>query len=332
VPLRRPAPATTILALVLALGGARSAGASCGAESCPLDLRAAHSAASVFSLDLGWQYVRQDQVRVGTRRGAVGEPPSPEDEVATGSRVTTVLARLAPSRRWSLDATLPFVDRTHRHVRNEEDAPPAPARWDFSGLGDLQLMAEWRPSGPEAPAAIALRGGVKLPTGRRHVAAVDGDQPEPPARPGTGSWDGLAGVHVMRTVSLPALTGGRVPVPLFTSALVRVNGRGEEDYRVGNELQLGTGGSYPVAGPIQLLLQLNARFRGHDGPGRTDALGANTGGTWVFVSPGLRIAPTPRASAYAYVMLPVYQRVNRSQIVAPWLLYTGVSWSPGHQR
>jgi len=323
--------AAALLALALASAGARPAAASCGAESCPLDMRAARSPAGAFSLDVGWQYVRQDQVRVGTRTATVGALPSPEDEVATTSRVTSVTARLGLSPRLNLDLSLPFVDRTHQHIRNEEGLPPAPARWDFTGLGDLQLMADWRLTGPDAATIVALEGGVKAPTGRRSVDAVDGELPEPLARPGTGSWDGLAGVHVMREVALPLPAGRRVSAPLFVGALARVNGRGEEDYRAGNELQLATGGSAPLAGPLQLLLQVNARFRGKDDAGLTDALAANTGGTWVFVSPGLRIAAAPGASAYVSVQLPVYQRVNRIQIVAPWMLATGVSWSPARR-
>ena len=46
--------------LPFALTGARGAQASCGAENCPLDLRAAHGSGPL-SFALSWQYVRQDQ-------------------------------------------------------------------------------------------------------------------------------------------------------------------------------------------------------------------------------------------------------------------------------
>jgi hypothetical protein len=324
-----PRRAATLLAIVLALAGGSRARASCGAENCPLDMRSGRGGVGAFSLDLTWQYVRQDQVRVGTRAGVVGQLPSPENEVSTLSRVTSLLARAEVWKRLSLSATLPFVDRTHRHIRNEEGLPPAPERWDYSGLGDLQVLADWRVTPADAALEVTLQGGAKAPTGRRHVAAVDGDEPEPAARPGTGSWDLLAGVHVMHHVTLPELTGGDAQASFFTGVLVRRNGAGTEEYRVGDELQLSMGGSYPLAGPVQALGQINARFRGRDEPGLTDALAANTGSSAVFVSPGLRCALSKGLSAYGYVQLPVYQRVNRIQIVAPWLLYTGVSWSPG---
>jgi hypothetical protein len=319
--------AVTGLALALTLTGARGALASCGAESCPLDLRAAHGTGPL-SFALTWQYVRQDHVRVGARPGVAGQLPSPEDEVSTVSRVTSAIAHVEFSQRWRLEATLPFVARSHAHDRNEEGLPPQAMKWDFSGLGDAQLMADCRVTPRGSRTTVRLQGGVKPPTGRRHAGTVDGEEPEPSARPGTGSWDGLAGVHLMRSASLPTPGGGRAFTPIFLSALGRLNGRGTEDYRVGRELQLSAGSSYALASPVTLLAQVNVRFRDRDEPGRTDALAANTGSTSVFVSPGLSIAWERGSSVYGHVQLPVYQRVNRIQIVAPWMLYAGVSWEP----
>jgi hypothetical protein len=316
------------LALSCAPSGARDARASCGAESCPLDLRAAHAGNGPFSFGLTWQYVPQDRVRVGTRPGVVGQLASPEDEVRTVSRVTSAVAHVELSRRWRIEATTPFVERSHVHVRNEPGFPPQEMRWDYSGLGDVQLMTDWRASARGSRTTVRLQGGVKLPTGERHTGIMDGEEPEPAARPGTGSWDGLAGVHVMRSASVPTPGGGRAFTPIFLSALGRLNGRGTEEYRVGPELQLGAGSSCPLAGPVTLLAQLNVRLRGRDEPGRTDALAANTGSTAVFLSPGLSFTSPRGASLYGYVQVPLYQRVNRIQIVAPYLLYLGLTLSP----
>jgi hypothetical protein len=314
-----------LLALALTLSGPRATRASCGAENCPLDLRAAHGAGPL-SLALAWQYVRQDHVLVGRKAAVVGELPSPEDEVSTVSRVVSAAVHAELAKSFRLEATVPFVDRSHEHLANEEDEPPRRMAWDFSGLGDVQLMGVWRASPRGSRTTLSLQGGVKLPTGRRQVDAVDGEQPEPSARPGTGSWDGLAGVHVMRNASLPGRGDGQVSTPVFVSVLGRLNGRGTDEYRLGNELQLSAGSSYPIGGPLTLLAQVNVRLRGRDDPGSTDALAANTGGTWVFLSPGLSLAAEGGASVYGYVQLPVYQRVNRIQIVAPWMLFTGVSF------
>lgn len=76
---------------------------------------------------------------------------------------------------------------------------------------------------------------------------------------------------------------------------------------------------------LALLGQLNARWRREDDPGRTDAPAENTGGTWIYASPGLQVSLGALASLYGYVQLPLVQRVNRIQITAPYHLLVGVT-------
>jgi hypothetical protein len=71
---------------------------------------------------------------------------------------------------------------------------------------------------------------------------------------------------------------------------------------------------------------VNGRLRGKDDPGQTDALRDNTGGTWVYGSPGLRVQAGSALAAYAYVQLPVYERVNRIQLAAPYHLIVGTTY------
>ena len=303
--------------------------ASCGAADCPLALRGPRGAAQPFSFDLSYQYIDQDRIRIGTRSGAVGALPSPEDEVRTIGRTVTALGQVRLSSRLGLTASLPMIARSHSHIAHEEDAPPALRHWDYSGLGDLTLLGQLAVfrTGDRQATTLSLQLGAKLPTGRRHVEAIAGEEPEPPARPGTGSLDGLAGLHLMRTASLRGFGPRTGEVPLFVSVLGRVNGRGTEEYRVGNELQVNLGGSYPLTASLQLLAQVNGRFRGKDDAGQTDALRDNTGGTWVYGSPGLRVQAGSALAAYAYVQLPVYQRVNRIQLAAPYHLIVGTTYA-----
>jgi hypothetical protein len=303
--------------------------ASCGAEDCPLTLRGTHGAGQPFSFDLSYQYIDQDRIQIGTHSGAVGELPSPEDEVRTVSRTATALGQMRLSDRLGLTASLPMIDRSHTHIANEEGGPSVLRHWNYSGLGDLTLLGQFQVLGAGHSTVLSVQIGARLPTGRRHVDAVDGDEPEPPARPGTGSFDGLAGFHLMRMVSLRGFGQRTSEVPLFASVLGRVNGRGTEEYRLGNELQVNLGGSYPLTPALQILAQVNGRFRGMDDPGRTDALRDNTGGTWIYGSPGLRVQIAPAIAAYGYVQLPVYERVNRIQLVAPSHWVFGTTYSLG---
>lgn len=321
------------LGLVLTLiVTASPASSSCGADDCPVDLHGARSLNGRLTLDLSYQFIDQDQVRVGTRQSSVGALPSPEDEVRTVSRILTVRAQARLSDRLGISTSLPIVDRMHQHIANEDGSPGQLREWRYSGAGDLTVLGQLvalRTEG-EWPTTLSLQLGVKLPTGLRHVGLVDGEEPEPSARPGTGSLDGLAGLHLMRAVPVVTLRHEPAEAPLFVSLLARTNGRGTDDYRIGDELQVNVGVGYPLSNSAQLTAQVNGRFRGKDGVGQTDALRDNTGGAWVYASPGLRVQTGPRFAWYGLVQIPVVDRVNRIQIVAPYHAMLGTSVRLGH--
>lgn len=320
------------LPVVLAIGllstAPSAARGSCGAEDCPLDLRG--SQGRRFSFDLNYQYIDQDHIRVGSRSGVVGELPSPEDEVETVSRTVTGLGQARVTERFGLSASLPFIDRRHRHIANEEGSPPELREWNYSGIGDATVIGQFSAAGVDGAALkLSLQLGAKLPTGKRHVETVGGEEPEPTARPGTGSYDLLAGLHLMRRLGMPDLHGERVEAPMFLSLLGRRNSHGTDDYRIGNELQVNAGGFYPMTRVVHVLGQINARVRGKDDPGATDALRDNTGGTWIYATPGLRWVTSPTLSVYGYAQIPVYQHVNRIQLVAPYHLLIGTTFALG---
>jgi hypothetical protein len=69
---------------------------------------------------------------------------------------------------------------------------------------------------------------------------------------------------------------------------------------------------------------LNYRVRTKDDVGRTDAIRDDTGGTFLYASPGLRFAFTPKAALYGYVQVPIYQRINGVNIVSRYNLFGGL--------
>jgi hypothetical protein len=122
---------------------------------------------------------------------------------------------------------------------------------------------------------------------------------------------------------MPSGLSGTVPIRL--SFMGRANGRGTERYRVGSELQTNLGLSYPVTRTIEAMLSGDFRVRAKDDPGGTDAEAGHTGGTWAFVSPGLRVNVTGKTAFYGIVQLPAYQRVNGINLVSDFNLYLGVT-------
>jgi hypothetical protein len=310
-----------IAALALAFG-ARLALASCGCDFCPVDKEPPRHEAKL-SFDLTQQYIDQDQPRFGTDDVAVGQVPSHHDEVRTVNRATTASLTVRPADAWAFSASLPYVSRYHEHIHDHLGNAEV-LRWRYSGPGDLELLATRYLVAGAGGARYFLRAGVKAPTGDTTVEEVDGTQPEPTSRPGTGSWDLLAGLGAEWRVGAPGAGDGKT-MPLRVSLAGRLPGRGTEDYRGGSELLAHAGAEYPVAGPAAALLQTNLRVRAKDDVGTTDEEAGDTGGTSLYLSPGARVTIAPRTSIYGLFQVPVLQRVNGIQLVAKSNLYVGIS-------
>jgi len=69
-------------------------------------------------------------------------------------------------------------------------------------------------------------------------------------------------------------------------------------------------------------LQLNLKAEGREHGVEADT--ANSGGTIAYLSPGATVELAAHASAFVFVQLPVYQRVNGLQLEPRWLLSLGV--------
>ncbi|HKS24919.1 MAG TPA: hypothetical protein VJZ76_19140 [Thermoanaerobaculia bacterium] len=294
---------------------AASAFASCGSSSCPLDLHALGLLDNArFVLDLSFQSIDQDHVRRQS-----GDFEIEHDELRTLNRLTTLqlTARVAP--RWQLGVTAPFVSRTHEHV--ERDSGDF-ERWRFGAFGDAAVQARFR-----AAQSLWLTAGVKLPTGAQHETNGD-EEAEVTIQPGTGSTDVTLGATwqggLVRDTGVSGPMGSATLIPLFASASYRRNGRGTHDYRRGNELQVSAGSEYPLTQSLHVLGQLNLRRLAKDDAGLTEENPELTGGTYLYVSPGLRFLAGGGTSLYGYVQLPVMQRVNGVQLVSHRNVLVGI--------
>jgi hypothetical protein len=323
------------LAAALALAGPTRAVANCGAEGCPLSPHALEASARRWTLDLTFQNVDQDRTWDGTHESTEPEPVGHVTELFTKTQTWSLngRAQILPSLR--LTATLPYLERQHAHDESHELHPghfvTTRSEWSYDGLGDAILYAQWTALGSpgSGPGALMLQGGVKLPTGKTEVEEINGEQPEPPARPGTGSTDALAGVQVLRFWEVPTFRGRHTTLPIVVSAMGRWNGRGTDDYRVGNELHGNLSTSYGLGPWVSLLAQCNAVLHGRDEVGNTDAEPHHTGGTSVFVTPGLRLELPGGSALYGYWQIRAYEKTNGPQLVAPSHLILGASFGLG---
>jgi len=203
-------------------------------------------------------------------------------------------------------------------------SPPASARpgahRDRDLLVELRWTA-WRGEGALKP-ALALTAGGKFPTGRTgaHNAFATA---EVPLQPGSGSYDAIAGAVYTQILGMEPEAGiipsSRAP-PTARTGRARAATCSATSFRRRSERRS------PVLKPLDLNAQASLRVRRKDQPGDTPEDVAFTGGELIHLSPGLRWHLGGGLSAYGYLQLPVYQRVNRQQLGADRTWVFGATW------
>lgn len=300
-----------------------SAAASCGSAFCTINTSwDAHGGwlEPGARLDLRYESIRQDQPRHGTSNVGVGEVPRHHDEVLSVNRNLLGTVDYTFNQDWGVNVLAPIVDRQHEHIHNHGGGQ-IPESWDFTELGDVRVMARRRLSTTEnaqAPsvATTGVNFGLKLPTGKTDVRNGEGELAERTLQPGSGTTDAVLGAY--GSTHLPTRN-----LSWFVQGLVQLPLAPHDAYRPGNRLTLDTGARYDMGDKIGLLLQLNALLKGRDRGAQAEP--DDTGGTFLFLSPGVSYAFTQQLQAYAFVQLPVYQNVNGVQLVPRYALAMGVN-------
>jgi hypothetical protein len=274
------------------------------------------------------EYIDQNRIYVGSTLSYVGAIRHEHDEVRTINERETIRLSAGISERASLAVEVPFVRRQHTHIHHE-DVFDAWESWDFSGLGDLRLTGEFvltDPAEPDAP-VVSFVAGVKFATGATDIANAEGKTAEASLQPGTGSTDGILGVRYRQNVAaVRSIVGGQyAALPLMAGVDYQMNGRGTGDWMFGAVCTAHAGTAYAWSPASRLLLQADARIQDFAGVGMTGEPRENTGGTWIFISPGLEIDLLPSVTAYGYIQLPLYQNVHGIQQTAPYNLQFGIS-------
>ena len=300
-----------------------TAAASCGSAFCTINTSwDAHGAwrEPGWSLDLRYESIRQDQPRTGTRDIAVGEAPQHHDEVRTANRNLLGALDYTFDQDWGVNLLVPLVDRQHDHIHNHLGAQE-PESWDFTGLGDVRVLARRRLAATEDAAAssVATTGinfGLKLPTGRTDVRNAHGELAERSLQPGSGTTDAVLGAYHSKHLPLRSLSW-------FVQGLAQIPLNYHEDYQPGIRLSADAGVRYEAGDRLALLLQINTLLKARDHGAEAEP--EDTGGTFVFLSPGVSYAFTRSLQAYAFVQLPLYQRVNGVQLVPDYAFAVGMN-------
>jgi hypothetical protein len=220
--------------------------------------------------------------------------------------------------RLTISAQLPYVRRDdlregeHSHSGGVTTNAVVPLG-SMTGFGDASLLAKYSLAG----GALALIGGVKVPTGGTHSQALSGERLETEHQTGTGSWDPVAGAAL------------GVPLgwaKLDASVLYQFSGKGAQATRLGDRLQAGVALSHRF-GPPEHHHDAEAEHEHHhaswdvfasttvEWEGRQTIAGAveeESGGAAVWLTPGVRYNSASEFSLAAAVGLPLWQDIRVS--------------------
>lgn len=261
-------------------------------------------------LDLRYDYLNQSQLRSGTHaadRGSLAVPNDREIEQGTINRYTTLGVDYSFNADWGVNVQVPYVSRTHTTI--------SPGDTDVSGssgngLGDVRVVGRYQ--GLLESKNFGLQFGVKLPTGGFHQNFSSGPSAGSPLdrglQFGTGTTDLMVGAYYYGAISQD-FDG-------FAQAMLQVPLDYREQYKPGMSLSVNAGVRYLHFEAVTPQLQINTRIAKRDLGDNADT--DNSGGTLVYLSPGATVNISKHVKLYAFVQLPIYQRVNGLQLAPRW--------------
>lgn len=308
-----------LAALTLLAGLVPFAHASCGSAFCAVngdwaaDVLGANEG-SIF--DLRYESIPQTQLRAGTRRVGVGEIPAHHDEVETINRNLNLSFTRNFGSGWGFTATLPLVDREHLHIHNHRGAQ-LPEQWHFREAGDLRLVGRWQqPWGEQPGTGAGITFGLKLPTGRTSVANSAGEVAERSLQPGTGTTDAILGAFFHQPFE-------DVPGSWFANVQFQAPLSKHDGFAPGTQLLADLGYAHRFTDRFSAQVQLNAVLKQRDRG--VDAEPQDSGGQYLFLSPGVSYELSERWRVYAFYQHPLYQHVNGVQLTARRAVMVGVA-------
>lgn len=245
-------------------------------------------------------------------RAALTRPNTEEVQQRTLNRTTTLDLNYALNSTWAITASVPYHDRFHTTIAGgDTDISTSRA----SGPGDVRLLARYQDF--SATQSHGFQFGLQLPTGRIDQNFADGPQAGEPLdrglQLGSGTVDQLLGASWF---TRPAENLGG-----FTTITLEQPLAARNDFLPSTTLNLSGGLRWLNSTRFTPQLQLNLKAESREHGAEADT--ANSGGTFVYLSPGLTAQFTPRTNAYVFVQLPVYQRVNGLQLEPRWLFSAG---------
>ena len=270
-----------------------------------------------LKVDIRYDYLNQNQLRHGTGTIAsasaaqlvtsTGDPQ--EVEKYTRNNYLTLGLDYTFDPEWGVNVQLPYINRNHSTLGlNSNGIDPADGAYDSktSDFGDVKVVGRYQGFTPQHNVGIMF--GLKLPTGSHTKTGISTDPANPGdvasidrgLQPGTGTTDAILGAYYLDSLSKDW--------DYFAQATAQAALNSKDNYKPGTGYNVNLGMRYMGFADVMPQIQLNTRYVEHDTG--TNADQTSTGGTLVYLSPGLVAPVTKQASVYGFVQLPIYQDVR----------------------
>lgn len=266
-----------------------------------------------------FEYFDQTDLRHGTGSVDRSTLPFPQDDEVqqyTINRNLWLRFDHVFDQHWSISVQLPFYDRDHGTIAEGDSIESlSHAR----GPGDLKLIGRYMRR-LSFGTSWDLQFGLKLPTGRFDqnfaLGPQAGERLDRGLQLGTGTTDLLLG----------ASWYGRPKTHLGIFAQVQADQplSQRDSFAPSPSLVLSSGVRWLSNSDFVPQMQVNANFQGRERGLKADT--DNSGGIQIYLSPGLTFDFTRKLSLFAFLQLPVFQRLNGLQLQPDWLVTAGVNW------
>jgi len=295
--------------------------ASCGAAFCTVNTNWTTQGALVApgsAFDVHYEYIDQDQPMAGGDKIAVGQIPHHHDEVSTVNRNLVATYSHGFGNGFGLSVSAPVGERDHHHVHNHHGKQIG-ENWSFTELGDVRVTGRYQvASGTDLlnPSDSGVTLGLKLPTGRFTVANDENERAERSLQPGTGTTDLILGAyHQQRRNASDAAW--------FVQAQYQHAIDSRAGYKPGAQFSADAGVRKGFGPGFGALVQLNFVHKRADSG--SEAEPADSGGHYLFLSPGLSYAINGKLQVYGFVQQPLVRHVNGVQLTANRTFMAGLT-------
>jgi hypothetical protein len=289
---------------------------------------------SGWSGDIRFDAVNQNKLRAGTSSISplaasqlTNTQLNTPAEVEQYTRTNTLTATLDYSNgdTWGISIVAPYLSRSHSTLGSGSDGvifDPQNGAYssNSSGIGDIRIISRY--FGFLDMRNLGVQAGLKLPTGQTNQLANDGVTPvDPGLQLGTGTTDLILGAYYFDNFSdnWGYFLQGQYQHALNQST---ING---QSYKPGDGWNFTAGLRYEGFETFQPMLQVNHRIVNTDSGDAADTFA--TGGTLVYLTPGLIVPVSRQMSLYGNIQLPIYQNVNGIQLVPTAIFSVGARFS-----